>query len=70
MVPVRSGSSYLSAKVKSPSFKAGTFFRGFTWAKASLRCWPAESPSCWGRELPLRPAWPVPTPSYAQAPNS
>lgn len=53
MVPVRSGSSYLSVKVKSPSFKAGTFFRGFTWAKASLRCWPAESASCWVRELPL-----------------
>lgn len=41
----RRGPRYLSVKVKSPSFKAGTFFRGFTWAKASLRCWPVESPA-------------------------
>lgn len=33
--------------MKSPPFKAGTFCRGFTWAKTSLRCWPAESPSWW-----------------------
>lgn len=52
------GPSYLSVKTKSPSFKTGTFCRGFTWAKASLRCWPAESPA-WcivGRKMP-RPAW-------------
>ena len=42
--------------MKSPSFKTGTFCRGFTWAKAPLRCWPAESPPWWvvggGRKTP------------------
>ena len=36
------GAYYLSAKVKSPSFRAGTFLRGFTWTKSSLWFWPVE----------------------------
>lgn len=34
----KQGTHYLSAKTKSPSFKAGTFLKGFTWAKASVYC--------------------------------
>lgn len=57
-VPMRTystpGTGYLSAKVKSPSFKAGTFLRGFTWAKASLWCWPVgETVRSVGRSLHL-----------------
>lgn len=34
----KQGTHYLSAKRKSPSFKAGTFLKGFTWAKESVYC--------------------------------